>query len=229
MCGRYFLQSPMETLEIQFEAEARDRFEPHFNLAPTAVAPVVVAGPEGRVIVLQRWGLVPSWTKDPAIGARMANARSETVAEKPAFRGPFRHGRCIVPADGFYEWQARPGQAKQPFAIRAANGAPLGFAGLRDRWEGPDGYLETFTIITTSANAAMAPIHDRMPVILMPADQAAWLDPATPAERLKALLRPCAPTWLTLHPVDPRVGNVRNDGPELARPWAPPGAAGAPA
>jgi len=216
MCGRYFLSSPMETLEIQFAAEARAGFEPRYNLAPTAVVPVVLALPAGRIITLHRWGLVPSWSRDPALGARLANARAETAAAKPSFRAPFRRSRCIIPADGFYEWQARPGAAKQPFCIRAAGGALLGFAGLWDRWEGPDGCLDTCTILTTAANALMAPIHDRMPVILMPADYAAWLDPGAGPAQLQALLRPCAPEWLQAYPVGPRVGNARNEGPELA-------------
>jgi putative SOS response-associated peptidase YedK len=170
------------------------------------------------VVTLHRWGLVPSWSKDPALGARLANARAETAADKPSFRAPFRRGRCIIPADGFYEWQARPGGPKQPFCIRAADGSILAFAGLRDTWEGPDGALETCAILTTSANGLMAPIHDRMPVILAPADYAAWLDPDGVPERLKAMLRPCPEGFLRVYPVGPRVGNVRNEGPELAEP-----------
>ena len=218
MCGRYFLSSPMDTLEIQFAAEARAGFEPRYNLAPTAVVPVVLATPSGRIITLHRWGLVPAWAKDPALGARMANARAETAADKPSFRAPLRRSRCLIPADGFYEWLARPGAAKQPYAIRAADGALLAFAGLWDRWEGPDGALDTCTILTTAANALMAPIHDRMPVILDPADYAAWLDPAALPGALQALLRPCPADRLRLHPVGPRVGNARNEGPGLAEP-----------
>ena len=208
----------MEAIEAQFAAEARTAWAPRYNLAPTAAVPVVLAAPSGRIVTLQRWGLVPSWTRDPALGARLANARAETVAEKPSFRGPFRRHRCLIPADGYYEWQVRPGAAKQPFCIRAAGRALLGFAGLWDTWEGPDGALETCSIITTSANAAMAPIHDRMPVILAPGDYTAWLDPATPGAQLQALLRPCAEALLRLYPVGPRVGNARNEGPGLAEP-----------
>jgi putative SOS response-associated peptidase YedK len=140
------------------------------------------------------------------------------VAEKPAFRAPFKRGRCIIPADAFYEWQARPGAAKLPFCIGAADGSLLAFAGLRDPWQGPDGAVDTCAIITTSANGLMAPIHDRMPVILEPADQAAWLDPDTPAERLLALLRPCPDALLRAWPVGPRVSDARNEGPELMEP-----------
>jgi putative SOS response-associated peptidase YedK len=218
MCGRYNLHSPMEDVAAQFEAEARTTFAPRYNLAPTAVVPVVSASREGRAITLHVWGLVPSWSKDPSVGARLANARGETVADKPSFRAPFKRNRCIIPADGFYEWQARPAGPKQPFYIRAVDGSILGFAGLRDEWEGPDGALATCTIITTSANALMAPIHDRMPVILARADYAAWLDPGTPPERLKALLRPCPDAQLRCYPVGRKVGDARNEGPELMEP-----------
>ena len=210
----------MEAIEAQFAAEAEPQavWAPRYNLAPTTPVPVVTAAGAGRVVSLHLWGLVPSWSRDPALGGRLANARAETVADKPSFRAPFRRGRCIIPADGFYEWQVRPGAPKQPFCIRAASGAMLAFAGLRDVWEGPDGALATCAIITTTANGAMAPIHDRMPVLLAPGDYAVWLDPATPAARLKELLRPCADALLRIYPVGPRVGNVRNEGPGLAEP-----------
>ena len=218
MCGRYALSSPMEAISAQFEAEAESGFQPRYNLAPTAVVPVVVMAAAGRIITLHRWGLVPSWSRDPSAGARMANARAETAADKPSFRAPFKRGRCIIPADAFYEWQARAGGPKQPFCIRSADGSVMGFAGLRDRWEGPDGALDTCAIITTTANALMAPIHDRMPVILAPADLAAWLDPGSVPERLKALLRPCPEGFLRLYPVGRRVGDARNEGPDLMEP-----------
>jgi len=218
MCGRYNLHSPMEAVAAQFEAEARAAFAPRHNIAPTTPVPVVTAAGAGRIIILQRWGLVPSWSRDPAQGARLANARAETVAAKPSFRGPFRRGRCLIPADLFYEWQARPGAAKQPFCFGAADGTLLAFAGLCDLWQGPDGALATCAIITTSANALMAPIHERMPVLLERADYALWLDPDAPAERLKALLRPCPEVLLRAWPVGPRVGNVRNEGPDLMEP-----------
>lgn len=220
MCCRYALYSPLQSLEAQFEAEAEALvlLEPRTNLGPTATVPVLRNGGQGRIIVLQRWGLVPSWAKDPAMGARCVNARAESVADKPSFRGPFRRSRCIIPADAFYEWQVQPGGGKQPFAIRDARGGLLAFAGLWDRWEGPDGALDTCTILTTSANEAMAPIHDRMPVILAPESYGRWLDPATPVAELQALLRPCPAAWLRLHAVNPRVGSVRNDDPGLLEP-----------
>jgi putative SOS response-associated peptidase YedK len=218
MCGRYFLHSPMESVAAQFEAEAQADFPPRYNLAPTAVVPVVAVTEAGRVITLHRWGLVPSWSRDPAMGARLANARAETVADTPSFRAPFKRGRCLIPADGFYEWQARPGEPKQPFCFQSADGKVLAFAGLRDTWEGPDGALDTCTIITTEANGLMAPIHDRMPVLLAPADIAAWLDPGSAKERLKALLRPCPEGFLRCYPVGREVGNARNEGPGLMEP-----------
>jgi len=216
MCGRYALSSPVEALAAQFEAEARILLQPRYNIAPTTPVPVVRNGGAGRILVFHLWGLVPSWSKDPAMGARLANARGETVADKPSFRAPFRRNRCIIPADAFYEWQA--GTPKRPHGIRAAQGGLLAFAGLWDRWQGPEGELDTCTIITTAANAAMAPIHDRMPVLLAPADYAAWLDPGTRREDLLALLRPSPEAWLEIHPVGPRVGNVRNDDPALMEP-----------
>ena len=216
MCGRYALNSPMEVLEDQFAAEALTAFPPRYNLAPTAAVPVVLAVDGKRIITLHQWGLVPSWAKDPALGARMVNARAETVADKPAFRGPFRRGRCIIPASAFYEWLSAGG-ARQPFCIRAVDAAILGFAGLRERWEGPDGVLDSCAIITTTANGTLAPIHDRMPVILAAADYGTWLDSRDPGQ-LMALLRPCPEGFLRIHPVSARVGNVRNDGPELMEP-----------
>ena len=206
----------MEALEAQFEAEARALLHPRYNIAPTTPVPVVRNGGPGRILELHQWGLVPSWSKDPGQGARLSNARGETVADKPSFRGPFRRSRCLIPADAFYEWRA--GTPKQPFCIRAAQGGLLAFAGLRDVWEGPEGALASCTIITTAANGVMAPIHDRMPVLLAREDYTAWLDPATSREALLAMLRPCPDAWLQVHPVGPRVGNVRQDDPDLMAP-----------
>ena len=211
----------METLEAQFEAEAQALIQPRFNIAPTTAVPVVRNGPSGRVIVLQTWGLIPSWSRDPALSARLANARAETAADKPSFRGPFRHTRCLIPADGFYEWRA--GTPKQPYFIHGAQGEPLALAGLWDRWQGPEGARESCTILTTTPNALMAPIHDRMPVILDRPGQDLWLAAGTATEVLQALLRPCPETWLRLHPVDPRVGKVANDASSLIASYAPGG------
>ena len=216
MCGRFLLNTPMEALAVQFEALARGGFGPRYNIAPTSPVPVVKTTELGRIITLHHWGLIPSWAKDPALGARLSNARGETVADKPSFRTSFRRRRCLIPADGFYEWQARPGASKQPWLIRPASGATLAFAGLWDLWEGHEGCLESCTIITTAANALMAPIHDRMPVVLQARDWAFWLDPKTAdLARLQALLRPAPEDVLTRHPVGPRVGNVNYDDPGL--------------
>jgi putative SOS response-associated peptidase YedK len=219
MCGRYLLAAPLEALATQFQAVMDAPFPPRYNLAPTSSVPVVKAVPGGRSITLHHWGLIPSWAKDPALGGRMANARGETVADKPSFRSPFRHRRCLIPATGFYEWQARAEGGKQPFLIRPVPGELLAFAGLWDRWEGPGGPLESCTIITTAANTFMAPVHDRMPVLLAPDDYALWLDPACQdLARLQALLRPCPDGYLRMTAVGPRVGNVRNEGPDLMEP-----------
>ena len=218
MCGRFFINTPVEALEAHFDAVAATGIVPRYNLAPTTPVPVVKETEGGRGILLHHWGLIPSWAKDPAMGARLINARGETVADKPSFRASFRRRRCLVPASGFYEWQARPGH-KQPWAIQAVSGEPLAFAGLWDLWEGPDGCLQSCTIITTAANAFMAPIHDRMPVILAPRDWERWLAAqARDLEGLKALLRPCPEDLLRRYEVGPRVGNVKNDGPELLEP-----------
>ena len=216
MCGRFLLATPVEALEVQFGAIAAGSFGPRYNIAPTSPVPVVKETELGRILTLHHWGLIPSWAKDPALGARLSNARGETVAEKPSFRTSFRRRRCLIPADGFYEWQARPGLPKQPWLIRATAGVTLAFAGLWDLWEGPDGCLESCTIITTAANALMAPVHDRMPVVLDPGDWSFWLAPGTKdAARLQALLCPAPEGVLTRHPVGPRVGNVKFDDPGL--------------
>lgn len=218
MCGRFLLNAPVAALEAQFEAVAGGALPPRYNIAPTDPVAVVKDLDFGRVITLHHWGLIPSWAKDPAMGGRLTNARAETVADKPSFRASFRRRRCLVPASGFYEWQAG-GRGKQPFLIQSRTGEPLAFAGLWELWEGPDGCLESCTIITTTANAFMAPVHDRMPVILGPDAFAFWLDPHTKdLGRLQALLRPCAEDRLRMHPVSMRVGNVRNQGPELMDP-----------
>jgi putative SOS response-associated peptidase YedK len=191
-----------------------------YNIAPTQPVMVVrrAEGGPGREMTACRWGLVPSWAKDPSIEGRAFNARSEGVAEKPMFRGPLRSKRCLVPADGFYEW-AKAGPRKQPHYIRRKDGSPFAFAGLWDAWASPDGtVLETCTILTTSPNAAVAPIHDRMPVILDRADYDRWLTREALVKELLALLRPCPAEVLTSHPVGPHVNRASNDGPECVRP-----------
>ena len=180
MCGRFSLAANLTTIAQRFgvprpTAESA-AWTPHYNIAPTKT--VVVVGDDGtRFITQMRWGLIPSWAKDPAIGNQMINARAETVATKPAFRVALRKRRCLVVADGFYEWQKR-GRGKQPFYIVLKSRKPFGFAGLWETWTSPDGEeIRTCTIITTDANELLKPIHDRMPVILTREAEAIWLDP----------------------------------------------------
>jgi putative SOS response-associated peptidase YedK len=199
--------------------------QPRFNIAPTQAVAAVRRVPESsepaRQLVLLRWGLVPSWAKDPKIGNSLINARAESVAAKPAFRTAFRRRRCLVVADGFYEWQ-RTGTKKQPYFIRLADDRPFAFAGLWEFWEGPDhSALESCTLITTSANELMAPIHDRMPVILSPDDYDRWLDPAIQKpDQLQPLLRPYPSGEMLAYPVSTHVNNPRNEDAECIAPAA---------
>jgi putative SOS response-associated peptidase YedK len=203
MCGRYKLITMPEILAAIFHAARSRRFPPSRNIAPTDIAPVVRQHAGARTIDLLRWGLVPPWTQDPSIGARLINARSEDADATPAFRSAFQRRRCLVPADGFYEWQAVPGRKrKRPYDIRLRSGAPFAFAGLWERWSRDGQELETFCILTTDSNDLVRPIHDRMPVILHPEDHAAWLDetaesPAT----LKAMLRSYEPDAMEATPI----------------------------
>ncbi|MCU0484320.1 MAG: SOS response-associated peptidase [Chloroflexi bacterium] len=228
MCGRFSQQRPSAELAALFEAEdLAGTPGGRFNLAPQQQGLVVVQGPDGRRAVTSfRWGLVPPWATDQRIGNRLINARAETVATTPAFRSSFARRRCLVPADGFYEWQRVAERVRQPHFISRADEQPLAFAGLWSPWRDPEAEtpepLRTFTIVTTRANATVAPIHDRMPVVLPPEAWAAWLgaEPAEPAELL-ALLRPAPDELLVRHPVSTRVNNARNEGPELVRPLGP--------
>jgi putative SOS response-associated peptidase YedK len=216
MCGRYYLISPAELVATRFHAGEPPPFRPRYNLAPQQEAPVVVNG-GARRLVMMRWGLVPSWSKDAAAGHRMINARSETAPEKPSFRTPFRKQRALIPADGFYEWK-REGSGKTPFALRLASGEPFAMAGLWDRWRAPDGVeLLSFTILTTSANALVAGVHERMPVILSRDAEDSWLEPEAPPDALRALMAPYTGTMQAV-PLGTAVNNPRNDGPEILRP-----------
>lgn len=226
MCGRFTQERPNAELAALFAAELRvDDADGRFNIAPTQQASVVLIDPDegGRVLTALRWGLVPSWAKDARIGSRLINARAETVAATPAFRASFRRRRCLVPADGFYEWQRLPG-SRQPYAIRPADGTPLAFAGLWSPWRDPalpdrPEPLRTFTIVTTTPNDLMAALHNRMPVVLPPAAWDRWLDPTLedPAE-LQGLLVPCPSERLLAYPIAPLVNSVRNQGPALIVP-----------
>ncbi len=216
MCGRFTLRAPASLIAEQFSLFDLPSLPPRYNIAPTQTVAVVrqVGEPGGaaRELVNLRWGLIPHWAKDPAIGNKMINARSESVAEKPAYRTALRRRRCLVAADGFYEWQPG-GRRKQPYFIHMKDDKPFGFAGLWETWEGPENsYIESCTIITTDANALMAPIHDRMPVIVEPTDYDLWLDTSIQdPTRFLPLLRPYQAGLLVAEPVGTRVNSPAND------------------
>ena len=220
MCGRYAIYGPVSRANrdlIEFLGE-EIAFSPAYNAAPSQELPVMRAAAAGnRELTLLRWGLVPSWAKDPAIGARMINARSETVAEKPAFRSAFRRRRCLVPMCGFYEWQ-KTGSRKVPHFVRLLNAEVFAVAGLHERWSGKEGAgpIDSYTILTTGANDMMRALHDRMPVILQERDYDAWLDPANDAvASLQPLLQPFPAEEMRAYPVSTRVNNARNNDPGL--------------
>jgi putative SOS response-associated peptidase YedK len=213
MCGRYVLVSPAEVIAEYFGLSEVPVYPPRYNIAPTQHALVVRETPAGeREAVMLRWGLIPAWAKDPAIGGRMINARAEGLADKPAFRAAFRRRRCLVPADGFYEWSPVAGGGKQPYFIRFVSGSPLALAGLWEEWRSPAGdAVATFAIVTTAANEALHAIHDRMPVLVAPADHDEWLSSPNPS----ALLAPWGGEPFEIRPVSRRVNSVQNDAPEL--------------
>ncbi|MEA2306107.1 MAG: hypothetical protein QOH43_3387 [Solirubrobacteraceae bacterium] len=216
MCGRYAIAGPDPSqLRARFPVGESVEIRRRWNVAPTDEVLTVTTTREGEPRgELLRWGLVPHWAKDPGMGAKMINARAETVAEKPAFRDAFAGRRCLIVADGFYEWR-REGGRPQPMWITRADGEPFAFAGLWATWHGPDEQvLRTCSIVTTRANDALAPIHDRMPVMLAPETEADWLDPAAPPELLHELLRPAPDREVAHRPVGYAVNSVRNDGPE---------------
>jgi putative SOS response-associated peptidase YedK len=231
MCGRYTLTAPGEIVAEIFELVDVPPILPRYNLAPTQEAAVVrvVARGAPRSLAPLRWGLVPYWATDPTIGNRMINARAESVAEKPAFRDSFRRRRCLVPADGFYEWKKLAPRVKQPYLVRRQDRLPFAFAGLWSSWRGPEaGPLETFTILTTSPNDLLRPLHDRMPVILDRRDFAAWLDPANrDAARLQSLLVPAPDAGWEAVPVSRAVNSADHDEPDCIEPLlAPPAPSG---
>lgn len=220
MCGRFTLFTPASRLAEQFLPGEPLSVAPRYNIAPSqpvlAVRPSPAAG--RREFAMPRWGLVPAWARDAAIGNRLINARAETVSEKPAFRRAFRERRCLIPADGFYEWK-KEGAGKRPFYVRRRDGAPFAFAGIWERWEGTGGEaVETCAILTTEPNELLAPLHDRMPLIVPPEEYGRWLDPSlrTP-ERLAPLLRPFPSAALEAFPVGREVNNPRADDPSLIR------------
>jgi putative SOS response-associated peptidase YedK len=222
MCGRYRLTAKERYIAEHFGVDEEEvRWSPRYNIAPTQEVAVIrkdKAGPR-RLFRTMRWGLVPYWAKDASFGNKAINAMAETAAEKPAFRDPMRKQRCLLPADGFYEWKTLSARAKQPFNIGLKDDGLFAFAGLWDRWRAPSGqWLETCTILTTTANSLTREVHDRMPVILSREDYHRWLDPAvTDPARLRHLLAPFDPDLMKKYPVGNRVGNPANDDPECAR------------
>lgn len=223
MCGRFTLLIPGEELAESFNLEDTPTLAPRYNIAPTQPVATVRRNPDTgrREMVHVHWGLIPFWAKDPSIGSRMINARSETVAEKPAFRAAFKYRRCIVPASGFYEWRKQNGN-KQPYYIHHKDGAPLALAGLWEHWQSADGSeLESCTILTTTPNDMMRDLHNRMPVILEPADYEAWLHSDGQGQNdLQHLLRPAAEEMLAAYPVSTFVNRPQNDAPECIAPLA---------
>jgi len=226
MCGRGAQHSDPETIARRFGVVGPlPNLQARYNAAPLQEIGVVRRNPKSgqRALDALVWGLVPHWSKTAKPGFSTINAKSETVATAPAFREAWQAGRrCLVPFDLFFEWQKRPDGGKQPYAIAGIDRAPLGIAGLWESKRLDDGaVLRTFTILTTAANALMAPLHDRMPVIIAPADYGVWLGETGAApEAARALLRPCPADWLEAWPVDARVGNWRNDDPAIIQPLA---------
>ena len=226
MCGRYSQTATLEHVIRRFgAAPSAGAFVPRYNIAPGQQAPVVRSG-EARALVMMEWGLIPSWTKPPAAGQRSnvhgwINARAETLAQKPSFRTPLMRSRCLVVADGFYEWQKmHDGRSKRPRRIVLKNREPFAFAGLWNRWQPPSGrVIESFTIITTKANDLLRPIHDRMPVILKREDEEQWLAPDVSDIRvLLSCLLPYASAEMESYEVSPVVNSPRNDRPECLLP-----------
>lgn len=230
MCGRFVSASPPDELANYFGAAEPDGgLEPNFNVAPTNEVYVVRAADGNRNLASLRWGLVPFWAKDLKIGSKMINARAETVAEKPAFRKAFQTRRCLIPADGFYEWAKVTGQkTKQPYFIHRPDGEPIVFAGMWERWKPrlEDGktvdedaeVIETCTILTCEPNNTMATIHNRMPVLLAPGVWDDWLSEETPMDFVSSLMKPAPDDLLRLVPISTAVNNVRNKGEELIQP-----------
>ena len=223
MCGRYYRRSDKQRIAEAFHVGNLDELmletAPSYNIAPTSRQPVIVQDWDSgeRALRIMRWGLIPCWAKDAKIAASTINAKAETIATAPAFREAFKSRRCLVPADGFYEWQKIDAKTRQPYAIGLQNGSMFAFAGLWERWKDRQTgqFLETYTIITTDPNELMQPLHPRMPAILAPKDYERWLAPADPYGPPMDLLRPYPAEEMKAWKVDAKVGNVRNDEPGL--------------
>lgn len=226
MCGRYTSTTPAAELARYFEADdvVAPDLGPRYNVAPTEEVYAVAHAEHGRRLGTMRWGLVPWWADGLSVGSRMINARAESLLERRAYRGPFERRRCLVPADGFYEWEPREDGSKQAWFVRRRDDEPLAFAGLWSSWRPPssgegDGRVVSCAIVTTAANATVGPVHDRMPVVLPPSAWGTWLDPAnTAVTALAELLVPAPDALLERVPVGPLVNDVRNDGRALVEP-----------
>jgi putative SOS response-associated peptidase YedK len=221
MCGRYTLRTPIDVLAEGFEIEEHpSSITPNYNVAPTQEVAAVVEEDEKRKLEMFHWGLIPSWAKDPAIGNKMINARAETVAEKPSFRSAFKKRRCLILADGFYEWR-KTDDGKQPYYIKMQDDSPFAFAGLWETWDKYGEEVRSGTIITTDANDLMTEIHHRMPVILHPENYEAWLDPGfDEKEALTSLLKPYPADAMEAYPVSRRVNKPSNNEPSVLEPAA---------
>ncbi len=221
MCGRFSLGTPAAILAAQFQLFKTPAWTPRYNIAPTQEAPTVLktSADSPRHFKRLRWGLIPSWAKDLSIGSQLINAQAETAATKPAFRSAFRKRRYLILADGFYEWK-KENRHKQPFHIRLHDGRPFAFAGLWEHWDAGEGLaIDSCTILTTTPNDLLRPLHHRMAVILEPENYDLWLDPAIQeADRLQPLLRPYPTETMTAYPVSTRVNNPANDHPECVEP-----------
>jgi putative SOS response-associated peptidase YedK len=221
MCGRYRLSRRKQIIEEHFDtAEWQDDWSPRYNIAPTQPVPVIRQHPKEpvRQISTMRWGLIPHWAKDASAAASTINARSETAADKPAFRDPLKFRRCLIPADGFYEWK-RTGTAKQPYCFEVNDGELFAFAGLWDGWKNDEGqWIKTCTILTTTPNAVTLTVHDRMPVILDRDRYDLWLDPGmTNVQVISELLKPYDTSAMRMYPVSTRINRVENDDEECSR------------
>ena len=220
MCGRYTLRTPVETLVERFEInEYPSSITPSYNIAPSQGVAAVIAENGKRKLEMLHWGLIPSWAKDPEVGNKMINARAETVAEKPSYRKAFKERRCLILADGFYEWQ-KTDSGKQPFYIRMEDESPFAFAGLWESWQNGR-EIRSCTIITTAPNEVAAQVHNRMPVILHPEDYEMWLDPDfDEREPLTTLLKPFPAEAMEAYPVSRKVNRPANNDPEVIEPAA---------
>ena len=228
MCGRYVITSPPEAIRALFGYGERPNFPPRYNVAPTQPIPIVRLADGKRSFALMRWGFIPAWVDDPKTVSLLINARGESVLDKPAFRNAMRRRRCLLPADGFYDWRA--GEPKRPYFVRAKSGAPLAFAGLWETWTGPNGEeLDTAAIVTTRSTGGLAAIHERMPVIVAPEAFDIWLDcAAVEAEEAAALIQPPPDGLLEHYEVSPAVNRVANDSAELIAPASDTAAAAEP-